>query len=367
MNLIPGGILLPGANQERRGLVKILKLAYHCCIRVVKEAMPLISRGHQVHVAASKVTQYSDHFSSIAVYHDMNQLVEIIKLHADADVIHCHNEPSWFVSVAKEVFPDKPVVLDVHDSMLLRRTDESVCEAKNQEIYRHTCDERNNFQLADGLVFVGPAMRDIVIPEYGLTQPHCVIPSALPERFYRVDFGKWQGGLVYEGRIDIEKELGAKWNFFQYANYVPLANACRQIGMDFHIYTPRKSPEVRKVYEPVCYLHDPLGVRELVKALGGHDWGLVGNLGEHEAWKHAIPNKLFEYFGGCLPVVCMNADEAWNYIKDIGVGIKVDSVDELAHRWAEHRECRQNVVKYRSEFVMERHIGKLEDLYRKLV
>lgn len=329
--------------------------------------MPLLSAGHKVHLAAAKVTQYSDHFSSLSVYHDMNQLVEIIKLHEDVDVIHCHNEPSWFVSVAKEVFPDKPVVLDVHDSMLLRRTDEGVAEAKSNEIYRYTCDERNNFQLADGLVFVGPAMRDIVLEGYKLNQPYCVVPSSLPERFYRVDFGKWLGGLVYEGRIDIENELSDKWNFFQYSNYAPLARECREIGMDFHVYTPRKSPQVRKEYEDICYLHEPMGVRELIKAMGAHDWGIVGNLGDHEEWKHALPNKLFEYMGACLPVVCINADESWDTIKDLGMGIKVDSIQELADRWKEHRECRKNVVKYRTEFVMERHVGKLIDLYRKLV
>lgn len=353
---------------HKKGIcLKILKLSYHCCIRVIKEAMPLISKGHEVHVAAAKVTQYSDHFTSLSVYHDMNQLVETIRAHKDCDVIHCHNEPNWFVSVAKEVFPDKPVILDVHDTYLLRRTDDEVEKAKNPSIYRHTCDERNNFQLADGLVFVGPAMRDIVLKEYKLTQPHCVVPSALPHRFYRNDFGKWMGGLVYEGRIDIEHELDAKWNFFQYSNYAPLAEKCRDIGIDFHVYTPRKSKEVRKIYEPLCFLKDPLGVRELIKALGGHDWGLVGNIGGHEEWKHALPNKLFEYFGGCLPVVCIGADESWDTIKDLGIGIKVDSIEELAERWAEHRECRKNVVKYRPEFVMERHIGKLENLYKEVM
>jgi hypothetical protein len=334
---------------------------------VAKEAMPLLDRKHQVHVAAGKVTQYSDHYTSLSIFHDMNQLQEIISQHADADIIHCHNEPNWFVSAAKEVFPDKPVVLDIHDSMLLRRTDEQVRVAGNGNIYRHTCDERNNFQLADGLVFVGPAMRDIVLDGYKLDQPHCVIPSALPERFYRVDFGKWIGGMAYEGRIDIDKELGEKWDFFQYSNYIPMAKKCNELGIDFHIYTPRGSAPVRAEYEKVCMLYPPLELRTMIKEIGRHDWGVVGNIGEHEEWKHALPNKLFEYFAACLPVVCINADESWGFIKDLGMGIRVDSLEELTKRWSEHRECRKNVVKYRKEFVMERHIEKLEDLYRKLM
>jgi len=347
--------------------VKILKISYHCCIRVIKEAMPLMDRGHQVHCIANKVTQYADYFTSLGIFSDPDQLRKLIELHPDADVIHCHNEPNWFVTAAKEVFPDKPVVLDVHDSMLLRRSEKEVEEAKDPEIFRHTADERNNFQLADGLVFVCPTMRDMVRSEYKLDQPYVVIPSALPARFNRIDFVQWMGGLVYEGRIDTEKELGKRYSFFQYANYEPMAKKCRELGMDFHVYTPRKNDKVREVYEPICYLHPPLEVTHLIKALGSHDWGMVGNLGGYEEWKHALPNKLFEYFGGCLPVVCLGADESWDMIKDLGMGIKVESLEELASRWKEHRNCRKNVIKYRAEFTMERHIEKLENLYRSFV
>lgn len=352
--------------EKWRGM-KIVNIARHACIRVMKIGLPLISRGYDMHLITNKISQYSDHYNSVSSWFDLDHLYKTIKLHSDADIFHVHNEPSWFVTVVKEVFPDKPVVLDVHDTMLLRRSQEEVDKANNSEIFRHTIDERNNFQLADGLVFVCNPMRDMVLDEYKTTVPYAVVPSMLPERFYRVDFSQWIGGLVYEGRIDTEDELDGKWDFFQYANYIDMARECARVGMDFHIYTPRKNASVREQYEKVCYLHPPQELSRLIKLLGSHDWGLVGNCKVHEEWKHALPNKLFEYMAGCTPVVCFNADASWDFIKDIGVGIKVDSVEELAQRWAEHRECRKNVVKYRAEFTMERHIHKIEKLYKELV
>jgi len=304
--------------------------------------------------------------ATVTLFSDQDQLYNSIKMHPDADVFHCHNEPSWFVSAVKEVFPDKPVVLDVHDSFLLRRSEEEIAKAKNPEYYRESVDERNNIQLADGLVYVCKPMKRIVEQEYKPDVPSLVLPSYIPERFNRIDFDRWLGGLVYEGRIDIDDELGDKWDFFQYANYVPLANKAREIKMDFHIYTPRKNEKVREIYGSAAFLHTPVDLGKLTKRLGRHDWGLVGNLQPFEEWKHALPNKLFEYMGGCVPVVAMHADECAQFIQEHGVGIVVESLEELAERWREHRECRKVVIKKRSMFAMEKHIQPLIDMYAEL-
>jgi glycosyltransferase involved in cell wall biosynthesis len=340
-------------------------LTNHACIRVMKMALPLVEKGYEVHLITQKVTQYSDLLSSISVFHNLDQLQVAVKNHKDADVFHAHNEPSWFVTAVKEVV-DKPVVLDVHDTMLLRRTDEDVKTAKDDEVFNISVDERNNFQLADGLVYVCDAMQKEVNSTYKIDAPNIVLPSFLPVRFYRVDFLKWIGGLVYEGRIDIDDELGKRWDFFQYANYLEAARECARIGIDFHVYTPRKDKKVREIYGNECFLHEPQNLSRLIKYLGGHDWGLVGNIKKYSEWENALPNKLFEYMAGCTPVVCINADESWNFIKDWGVGIKVDSFNELAERWSEHRKCRKNVIKHRMEWAMEKHIHLLEELYERI-
>ena len=127
-----------------------------------------------------------------------------------------------------------------------------------------------------------------------------------------------------------------------------------------------ENKELRAAYHELCILHEPKGINRLIQCLGRHDWGLVGNEGVHEEWKNALPNKLWEYMAGACPVVAMNADESAAVIKEYDVGIVVGSLEELAERWKEHREKRQNVIKRRREFEMENHIHLVENLYKQL-
>ena len=124
---------------------------------------------------------------------------------------------------------------------------------------------------------------------------------------------------------------------------------------------------MREQYGKVAIMHDPLNVDKLIKALGRHDWGLVGNLRPHTEWKNALPNKLFEYMAGCVPIVSMHAEECSKIVDEYGVGITVESVEELASRWKEHRDCRANVIKHRLSFAMDNHIHHLEKLYAQVI
>ena len=340
-------------------------------MRVFKQAIPLIERGHEVHLITNKVSQGSNRCASVHVYEDTDQLYAAIKSFGDtADVFHCHNEPSWFVTMIKDVNQNTPVVLDIHDSHLLRKTTEEDDKEQqdNPESFRIGIDERNNFQLADGLIYVCEPMKRIVGGEFDLHQPSIVLPSYVPKGFYRIDFDRWVGGLVYEGRIDVPDELPKKWaSFFHYSDYLDMGRKCKEIGMDFHIYTPRENEEIRRRYAEVSILHEPQKYERLIKVLGGHDWGLVGNIRHHTQWKNALPNKLFEYLAACVPVVSINAEESSRLIDEYGVGITVQSPEELASRWSEHRACRKNVIKHRFSFAMDNHIHKVEELYKQVI
>lgn len=345
-------------------------LSRHGCFRVFKEAIPLIEKGHEVHLIVNKVTQGAERMASVCHYQDTDQFYNAVKLHKDADVFHAHNEPAWFVTMVKDVCQNIPIVLDIHDSHLLRKTQEEQDEEfeTNKQAFRIAIDERNNFQLADGIVYVCDPMKKIVGGEFKLDQPNIVLPSYVPKGFFRVDFNEWVGGLVYEGRIDTPDELPGKWKaFFRYSDYLEFGRRCKELGMDFHIYTPRENEKVREQYGPVSILHEPLNVDKLVKALGRHDWGLVGNMHKHTEWKNALPNKLFEYMAGCVPIVSMNAEESSKIVDEYGVGISVSSIEELRSRWREHRECRKNVIKHRLSFAMDNHIHKLERLYEEVI
>lgn len=290
---------------------------------------------------------------------------------SDADVFHVHNEPSYFVTMIKERFPDIPVVLDVHDSYSARMTGEEYEELSNQGkfVVRLTSEERNNFQLADGLVFPGTVFGDIVCKEYKLDQPRRDIPSMLPASWYRYSMREYYGGLVYEGRVNTKAECAEAPNMhgFRYCEYEDFAKKTAELKMDFHLYTIRTEPAFKEIYKDIAIQHDPRNMKELVKDLARHDWGLVGNLTHTTEWEVAFPNKMFEYIAACVPIVAINAKACEDFVVKEGIGISVKSIEELAERWKEHREIRKNLIKNRMKFSMDAHIHELEGLYAGLL
>lgn len=344
---------------------KVVMVSNHACVRMHKMAIPLIESGdYKVHLIANKHTSFVEYYKSFGHWLEVGQLNNLIKLHAsDTDIFHVHNEPSWFVTIIKENC-DVPVVLDVHDSFLSRSTEE---EAKipledGKLPVRVSVEERNNFQLADALVFPSKAYQELIMNEFNLTQPSVVIRSHVPRRMYRYNMQDWLGGLVYEGKVQLEIKSRLGYGF-KYCHYTDLAKACFENDIDFHLYGGRDDKEFMDVFKDIAIVHEPLHFEELMRYISRHDWGLVGNIFKSSQWDSAMPNKLFEYVAACVPVVAMNAKECEEYVQEKGIGIAVKSLDELKQRWGEHREIRKNLIKTRITLSMEENIEPLKLLY----
>lgn len=337
-------------------------------------ALPLIERGHRVHVIAHKIPSFYAHYFSFSLCNDLSQMIEAIRLHVNSgqfDVIHCHNEPSYFVTMVKEITDEIPVILDIHDSYLARSTpEEAAAEYDKGRFGQHiriTVEERNNFQLADALVFPGDHFRRVVTSEFKLGQPALTLPSYVPERFYVYECPDWHGGLVYEGKVNLpaETKQGGQTGF-AYCDYTDVAKAMHAAGIDFHLYPGRDDEKLIKHYQDLAFVHNPAPYEQLMPKISRHDWGLVGNINRTREWEVAMPNKLFEYMAAGVPIVAMNADHCAELIEQEGLGIVVSSPADLAARWSEHRTIRANLIKRRKAFTMNSHIHKLEDFYRSL-
>lgn len=298
------------------------------------------------------------------MHFDQEQLIEAIRIHGDADVFHCHNEPSWFVNLIKGVHPNIPVVLDVHDSMLIRYSEDT----DDENAVRISVSERDNFQLADGLVFVSEPMADICRGTYGLEQPYTVLPSYLPKYFYRIDAFKWYGGVVYEGRVDITEEVEDYKKFFAYCDYRDLAKKFTDMGIMFAIYAPnRDKDKMNKAYHGTAMFHDAQQPLDLTRTLGSYNYGILGNITQHEAWKYAMPNKLFDYLGAGIPIIALNAPLAGKFVEENGYGMNITDPDQIPELWPRHREFRKNIAETRWDWAMENHIHKVLKLYEELI
>jgi glycosyltransferase involved in cell wall biosynthesis len=346
--------------------MKIVMVSGHACIRVQKMALVLVEKRHKLYHVAGKVPNYAEAYESFMVCSDLDQYIQSIKLLAkEVDIFHAHNEPSWFVNIIKE-HCDTPVILDVHDSYLARITpeEEDRMKAEGKKVSRIITEERNNFQLADGLVFPGERFGNLIKKEFYLQQPSITLPSYLPRKLFKYDGREWLGGLVYEGRVDLKKETEKGNNHgFRYAVYEDLAKETKRINMDFHLYVTRQDKPFMDVYDELSFVHAPRSFDQLIKSISRHDWGLVGNLEYTPEWDIAFPNKLFDYMAACVPVVAINAGAVGEFLLKNDIGIVVKSIEELANRWPEHERCRKNLMKLRQKFSMDAHIHELEELY----
>jgi glycosyltransferase involved in cell wall biosynthesis len=335
-----------------------------------KMNLVLINKGHDVHLITKRMVPYAINYKSHSIGQNYDQVREAMRLYEPhVDLLHAHNEPSWYVTLWKEV-SDKPVILDVHDSCLARLTPQQWVDQNNSlkaHNVRVSAEERNNFQLADGLIFPARSFADLITKEFALTQPWTVVPSYVPRHFYSYFPLEWHGGIVYQGKVAQEHELP----MFNYCDYREFAKQTSAIGMDFHIYpagyTDKLTPLYNKKGMDHTYLHTPELLEELIRNLGRHDWGLVGNVTRNSEWDLALPNKLFEYVAAGTPVAVMNADESAELVLKLGIGIVVKSIQELAERWSEHRKIRANIAKVRMSLCMENQIHTVEKFYEEIL
>ncbi|MHA2278620.1 MAG: glycosyltransferase [Candidatus Kariarchaeaceae archaeon] len=343
----------------------ITMIAGHCCIRVHKMAMPLQSLGYKINLIVNKYPIILKQFyNSISVYDTQEHLSNAIKfIDPYTDIYHCHNEPNWFVSAVKEV-SNKPVILDWHDSFLLRRS------RSNKEKYRIMVDERNNAFLADGFNFPCTPMKNEIFHEFKTlkNKPNTILWSYLPKDFYQFNFDEWIGGICYQGRVDhpnIVKD--EKYSFFTYCEYSKLAEELKNKQIPLYLYAVKN--EIINWYAKRNLISGG-GVYEfeqLIRKCASHDWGLIGNIDSHREWHNAMPNKLFEYIASQVPIVALNASYAGKWIEKEGIGINIKSLDELVNRWDERDQCRNTLIKKRLNYVMENHIHKLENLYANIL
>jgi hypothetical protein len=129
--------------------MKIIFASYACCARVIKEGIALIEAGHNVIFIQQTMSNWdllkglpltSFYGNVFAPYSMPKHFASKLSLFTDIDIIHVHNEPSWFGYIAKEVFPDMPVIFDAHDLDAVRYG-------------KATIDERKSIGACDAIIF----------------------------------------------------------------------------------------------------------------------------------------------------------------------------------------------------------------------
>ena len=335
--------------------IRILIVSERTCIRTIKQVIAL-SKNHEVHLITKRQVA-GDWLKTVTLYDGTEKrLRDALKLYDFVDIVYAAAEPSWLVFVIREVLKKKKLVLDIHDAMIWRTT----------ELEYSSAEERLAFDWVDGVVVPSLSCKTELVKRHPVRCPIVVLPPYVNECFYYSR--QWQrvGGIVYQGRIDLP---GAK-DFMNYCKYEELNELLYKEDIPFTIYMPGEEAQLKKwraIYEPKATFLKGLPYEEMVAAMGFYDWGLCGNIKEFREWDLAMPNKLFDYLAGGIPVIALNAELVGRFVEEQGVGISVKSIQEIKDRWDERAQCQKNVFLKRYEFSMEQHIYVVENLLERLV
>jgi glycosyltransferase involved in cell wall biosynthesis len=283
------------------------------------------------------------------------------------DVLHSHNLPDELTVAALGAVDGRvPVVHDVHDLQSLRRTP---YEDGFPEPDDPLALEKQAVEGSAGLVAVSDELLEEIRarhapPERTLIFPNFALRRDLPRRLpRREDDGGGAPRLVYQGTLATN---GGHYDLRE------LFAAVLEAGVTLDVHAAREGPEYQRLAEalPGLRYHAPLEPTELLRVLPRYDFGWAGfNDGLNRIHLDtALPNKVFEYLGCGLPVITLGHRAIKRFVEEEGLGIALDSVEELPERLAvaDVPAMRERVAEVRLGLTVEANIGRLTEFYAAL-
>jgi glycosyltransferase involved in cell wall biosynthesis len=351
--------------------MRVLFLQQQPCVRALKYAVGLAERAPEVTLGfAYRGLTLSELYGTGDELFDgwwplgddpAAALPEILDEFAP-DVIHSHNLPDELTVLALEETGGRiPVIHDVHDMQSLRRT-------PYEDGFPEPADplalERRAAEESTAVVAVSPELAEQLAARYRL--PHRVIvyanyalahdlPPALPR-----PRRSGPPRIVYQGTLSLN---GGHYDLRE------LFAAIAAQGIALDVYPARAVPEYRSIRG--IRVHDTLPARALLSRLADYDFGWAGfNSTLNRAHLDtALPNKLYEYLACGLPVLTLDHRALRRLLREEGVGIALDRVDDVAVALAaaDADELRRRVALARDRFTVEHQIDRIAALYREVV
>jgi len=325
---------------------RIVMVSDHCCIRVVKQTVALMSAGHEVVNLCRRVAN-SDMgacLGMVKLYETKEDLQRALLGLQSFDIFHVHNEPSWLGSFVKDTVFNKPVVFDAHDLNAVRNN-------------KPDPEEYKALTQCDASIYVSTACLDDARRHYDIAHPTAVIYSACNIGCCDIPRETPRHGIVYEGAVSDGKD-------FPYLDYRNTADTLSNMGIPFHVYGA--SNQYTHLY-PSAMVHPTHRYEALISELSRYDWGLVAPGKPHRQWRNTIPNKLFEYIAAGTPVICWQADESSALVEQYGIGVTVTSLSQIPAIYNDHNKYRRRVIEVRKSLTMEAQVQTIETLYGELL
>ncbi|MGE4443116.1 MAG: glycosyltransferase [Desulfomicrobium sp.] len=311
--------------------IKIVFVHWNPCVRVLKIAAALHSKGYHIDLICGKLTsqpRLSEYVDKIFYYDEDDSKLARIFQENRWDLIHCHNEPNKPTTIALENAKGAPVIFDCHDFSGLRAT----LDKEQAEI------ERRCFEETQGVIHVSEGMLQAAAERYASAKA-MVLPSyPLLFDFERRRLPKLSGNhMVYQGGL-----LDAGIVPYEYRDYHPYFEMLAKAGITVHAYAASFNLRVLKTYLKLAedfdnfILYEPLPYKKLLETMSQYQWGLAGfntrditDKNRIRFLNNALPNKLFDYiFSGVCPVA-INNKTAGSWLEENEIGYYARNDEEL--------------------------------------
>jgi hypothetical protein len=283
------------------------------------------------------------------------------------DVLHSHNLPDELTVAAQEEAAGRvPVIHDVHDFQSLRAT-------PYEDGFPEPADplglERRAVEASDGLLAVSDELMDEIGARYRMPERRLAFPNYALRGHLPPDLPSPGRPLGPRPRIAYQGTLSVNGGHYD------LRDLFRRIvagGASLDVYSARPQEAYRALAEgePGMRYHDPLAPAALMRELPSYDFGWAGFNVRRNA-RHldtALPNKAYDYLACGLPVLTLGHRALSRLVRDEGVGVVLDSPDDLGRRLRELDlpALRRRVAEARKRLTVERNIARVLAFYREV-
>jgi len=333
--------------------MRILHISSHPDIRAWKQAVIMIDRGHEVDFASPGSAFNDAAFTRVYTYRTNVQLRKTIQESA-ADVIHVHSDPNWLVPMVKECAGSIPVIHDVHDPESMRT---------GKEPDEH---EKTAMSVADAIIHVSKTCRAWSERVHGNGKPTTIIYSAVPvSRYGKIQNGNFNA-IVYQGGLTSAMHAPDGLAYFRNLHYV--VDKFISQGFHFSLFAAGEYELDQSYTSMGAFVMRHVPYTDLLVGMRLHGFGFVGSPVVTPIIKGAMPNKLFEYISQGVVPVCWNAEEAGEYVEELGIGIHLHGeLDDLREKLKDGFKVREKLLRLRHDLAMESQAVKLESFYRSLI
>ena len=371
------------------GVERVLFLQPQPCTRVLKYAEGLrhvlngrvrIVLGYLYHRLSALYGRGDEMFDGLeklrmdGLEGDIERLVERHR----PQLVHSHNAPDFLtVSAIEAVGGDVPIIHDCHEALSLRETGYYVTDDDVKILEEYPEQERVANEASDGRIYVTEGVRRYIQQRYDVNPgrdmvfinyvSESMVPQRLEEKLSAKD---GQTHIVYAGTVTSLIE----------GSHYDLREIFRQIadrGVHLHLYVSLfglKDEAYRQLAAGNRFIHHHghLEQRTLLQEMTQYDYGWAGFNTNEKNRRHmevALPHKVIEYVACGLPVLVFPHRTIKSFIQEHGVGLVFDNLDEMMNQLKDEESTgiRENVLRIRREFTVEKNIHRVIDFYKQII